>query len=290
MTIKGYGKVRHFGYREVQDIFTSKVEVQEKIDGSQFSFGMFDGVVHCRSKNNARDLSTEGGLFGPSIQAVQKLALPEGFLFRAEAICREKHNKLAYERVPKCNVVVYDVYRGEDRLGPDARDALCHKIGLEPVQVHFVGEVSREGAGEFIGRPSQLGGIQEGVVIKSYSLKDPDGVLLKAKIVGAEFQEMTGQVKLRKRATPDAVVTALTERYRTNARWDKAIQHLTEDGKLVGAPKDIGPLCAEIHRDFDEECQEEVKQYLYDHFGKQMKKNLLFGFAQYYNRRLTEEA
>lgn len=50
----------------------------------------------------------------------------------------------------------------------------------------------------------------------------------------------------------------LYDSYRTEARWQKAVQHLRDEGKLLGEPKDIGPLMAEIWRDLVEEEKAEL--------------------------------
>lgn len=43
-------KIYALGQRWNHGIFEDLVQVEEKIDGSQFSFGFVDGKVECRSK------------------------------------------------------------------------------------------------------------------------------------------------------------------------------------------------------------------------------------------------
>lgn len=48
--LSGYSKVYALGHREILGILDDPVIVQEKIDGSQISFGVIDGEISIRSK------------------------------------------------------------------------------------------------------------------------------------------------------------------------------------------------------------------------------------------------
>lgn len=52
MQIYSYPSIYNIGHRAVQSIFSENVYVQEKVDGSQISFGRKDGQLQIRSKNN----------------------------------------------------------------------------------------------------------------------------------------------------------------------------------------------------------------------------------------------
>ena len=43
--IHSYSKVYQIGHKVIRDIFNDEVLIEEKIDGSQFSFGVIDGVL-----------------------------------------------------------------------------------------------------------------------------------------------------------------------------------------------------------------------------------------------------
>ena len=51
MSLRSYPKVFNLGHRAVRDLLSGPVVVQEKIDGSQFSFGVGeDGTLLIRSR------------------------------------------------------------------------------------------------------------------------------------------------------------------------------------------------------------------------------------------------
>jgi hypothetical protein len=50
MKISSYSKVYNLGHRTIEQLFDGIVVAQEKVDGSQFSFGLIDGELYCRSK------------------------------------------------------------------------------------------------------------------------------------------------------------------------------------------------------------------------------------------------
>ena len=65
-------------------------------------------------------------------------------------------------------------------------------------------------------------------------------------------------------------MSVIIERYKTPARWEKAIQHLRDDGTLTNSPRDIGLLIKEVRKDIQEECQSEIKEILFRWAWKQV--------------------
>lgn len=64
--LRSYAKILTLGHRALEPIADQMVVVEEKVDGSQFSFGVRDGVLLMRSKNAIiQDI-------GPLIAAVQQ--------------------------------------------------------------------------------------------------------------------------------------------------------------------------------------------------------------------------
>ncbi len=57
---------------------------------------------------------------------------------------------------------------------------------------------------------------------------------------------------------------------------------------MVDAPKDIGPLMAEIPADIFKECEEEIKNQLFKHFWPQIKRISTAGFPEWYKDKLLE--
>ena len=54
--INSYPSVMQIGHKMIADIFSGEVIVEEKIDGSQFSFGVINGELTCRSKGKQQIL------------------------------------------------------------------------------------------------------------------------------------------------------------------------------------------------------------------------------------------
>lgn len=48
--INSYPSIYSLGHRYISELFSGPVVIQEKIDGSQFSFGNLNGKLFCRSK------------------------------------------------------------------------------------------------------------------------------------------------------------------------------------------------------------------------------------------------
>ena len=86
------------------------------------------------------------------------------------------------------------------------------------------------------------------------------------------------------------MVQALTDRYRTQARWHKAVQHLREAGTLTDSPKDIGPLILEIPADVLKECEGEIKDTLFAWAWPHIRRGLTAGMPQWYKDLLTQSA
>ena len=48
--IHSYPSIYAVGHKYLAELFNGPVVIEEKIDGSQFSFGVYDGVLKIRSK------------------------------------------------------------------------------------------------------------------------------------------------------------------------------------------------------------------------------------------------
>ncbi len=85
----------------------------------------------------------------------------------------------------------------------------------------------------------------------------------------------------------EAFLDTLIRRYRTEARWLKAIQHLKEENKLVDGPEDIGPLLLELQGDFLAEETDDIKDRLFDEFVNEITRGVTQGFPQFYKALLA---
>jgi hypothetical protein len=140
-------------------------------------------------------------------------------------------------------------------------------------------------------RTSCLGGVCiEGVVVKNYKRLTPDGKVMIGKYVSEGFKEANGATQRALNPAKADVIQSLVTRYATEARWQKAVQHLRDSGTLLGAPQDIGPLMREIHQDVIAECGEEIKEALFKWAWKGITSGLTRGFPTWYKQRLLEGA
>ena len=69
---------------------------------------------------------------------------------------------------------------------------------------------------------------------------------------------------------------------------NKAVQHLREDGSLLGEPKDIGPLIKEVIRDTMEEETDYIKETLFAWAKKDIARRVTSGLPEWYKQQLLE--
>lgn len=295
--MNSYPKVYNIGHPEVADLFSGPVVVQEKVDGSQLSFELpADGEVPVfRSRGATIDLGAVPDLFRPAIETVCGLAgvLEPGWVYRAEAVCRPRHNTLTYERVPRGGLVLFDVMQGEERyIQPDIVASHATALGLEYVPTFFRGEiVSVDEIRSHMDRVSFLGGPKiEGVVVKNYDRFGRDGKPLFGKYVSEAFKEKHSKQWRADNPSRGDVVEQISEALRTEARWKKSVQHMAERGQLQNAPEDIGPLLQAIKDDILEEETDFIKQKLFDYAQRKILGGATKGFPQWYKDQLLEGA
>jgi hypothetical protein len=136
---------------------------------------------------------------------------------------------------------------------------------------------------------SVLGGTSvEGIVFKNYERFDPyTSKVMMGKHVSEAFKEVHRSKKYR--TSNKDIIEDLKERYRTEARWEKAVQHLREVGKLEDSPTDIGPLLKEVNQDVLTECQDEIREVLFKWGWKQISRGLTAGLPEWYKQKLMEK-
>jgi hypothetical protein len=306
MSISTVPKIYRMGERWTNGILNGPVVIEEKYDGSQFTFGVVQDKLVCRSKGAILD-GIEPTMFEPAVNVARELhrraMLVEGWLYFCEFLARPKHNVLTYSRTPKNFLVLYDAFRPDMEaltdgvclgwLSPGGKIELANILGLEPGQVLFSGEVpNAPGSPEgLLDNESSLGGCKvEGVVIKNY--QRPHGERgaewpQTAKIVSERLKEKMKCKPMNPKAGPGEFVQSLINSLRTEARWLKAVQHLKEAGKLQGANADIGPLCREVQNDVLVEEGEWIANKLMEEFAKEISKGVVHGFAQWYQDKLA---
>lgn len=290
-----YPKIYSMGHRAIATLFDGDVHVQEKVDGSQFSFGMFDGVIKCRSRNKQIDVDNPDKMFLKGVQTVQRLeyngVLVNGWTYRGEYLNSPSHNTLEYDRVPEGNIILFDINTGEEAYVSASVLAQEAKVlGLEVVPTVFEGRVSSAVALEtLLDRTSILGKSKiEGIVIKNYALFGTDKKCLMGKYVSPAFREKHQEVWKAKNPSQKDVLYNLAQVYKHEGRWDKALQRLRDAGELTGTPKDIGALCREVPADIRAECEDEIKAALFRWAWSTISKTSVAGLAEWYKKLLLE--
>ncbi len=293
-----YPKIYNVGHAEVRNITRHVLYVQEKVDGSQFSFGVFDGKLHVRSKGREIPLD-EGeitdGNFKAAIDTVTALwasnLLQPEMTYRGEVLSKPKHNALEYNRVPEGNVVLFDASPSfEAYLTYEELQAAAAALDLEVVPLLFTGLVDKGNFDALLKNESFLGGPSiEGIVLKPVEpLYGRDAKRLMAKFVSPEFKEVH-QKEWGAKANPKATaLEILWEMFATERRWEKAVEHLRDEGLLQDAPQDIGPLIMEVKRDVWEEEAKLIAETLLDTFEHDFTRGLTRGLPDWYKMRLAQ--
>jgi hypothetical protein len=290
-----YPKVYNVGHPAVSDILKGYVVIQEKVDGSQFSFGVHNGEIKMRTRKREFCMGAQDKMFELAAEQVQHMApfLSIGHTYRCEYLNKPKHNTICYDRVPQNNLVLFDVEESNSSFFDRdllEREAEC--LGIDVIPSFYFGpgeDVTIKMIQEFLNRESFLGGSKvEGVVIKNYSRFGRDGKVMMGKHVSEKFKEANGANWKKANPSNSDVTELLVTRYKTDARWEKAVQHLRDDGRLENSPRDIGELIKEVQADVKEECEEEIKQLLFNQVWPKINRGLTRGFPEWYKERLLK--
>jgi len=292
--VHSYSSIYNLGHKSVETLFNSEVLIEEKVDGSQFSFGMYEteGLI-MKSKGARLYPPIENKLFKAACEYIMSIRhlLPLNYTFRGEVLFREHHNTITYGRVPRHNIVIFDVDKGDQNYVSYAEKVkLAETLDLEVVPSFFQGKVTDiNQLREFFEKDSYLGGSKiEGFVIKAYDQFAVDKKTLMGKWVSEKFKEdHRAEWKKSNPGNKDCVQNIILM-YKTEATWNKAIQHLRDDGKLTNSPQDIGPLLKEISQDVFKERAEEIKEELFKQAWPQISRGITGGFPQFYKEQLAK--
>jgi len=291
--ISSYPSIYALGHRAIANLFDSDVLIEEKCDGSQFSFGRIDGELVCRSKGKDIILDAPEKMFSKAVEVIKELPLRDGWFYRGEYLQSPKHNTLKYSRTPKNFIIIFDINTGLEEYMPyEEKLAEAERIGLECVPIMYQGKVSDfEQFKSFLEKESVLGGtLVEGVVIKNYSVFTQEKKVAMGKYVSEAFKEIhQGEWKKSNPNNRDIEAILIGE-YRSNTRWQKSVQHLQERGLLDGSPKDIGALMKEVSADTLKECEEEIKEKLFKHFWSKISRGIVSGVPEWYKEELAKKS
>lgn len=288
-----YPSIYNLGHKAVETLFMGPVLVEEKVDGSQFSFGVFDGELKCRSRGQQLVVDAPETMFARGVETAIALkdALHPEWCYRGEYLNSPKHNTLRYGRHPERHVILFDIGTGDGSwLSYNEKKAEAERIGLEVVPVMHEGMVeSANDVRGFLERDSCLGGCKiEGVVIKNYAQFGPDKKTLMGKFVSEAFKEIHGGEWRKNNPVAGDVIQNLILSFKTEARWKKAVQHLREAGQLQNDPRDIGLLLKELGKDLHADVEEDVKQALFKWAWPKIQRGAIAGFPEWYKQQLLD--
>lgn len=287
-----YPSIFALGHRAISELLLDPVLVEEKIDGSQFSFGRFDGELKCRSKGATINVEFPEKMFSLAVETAKSLNLKDGWTYRAEYLVKPKHNTLAYERTPIKNLIIFDINPAEESyLTYQEKVDEAQRIGLEIVPFMFFGFVENpQPLLDFLSQTSILGGQKiEGIVIKNYNRFGKDKKVLMGKYVSEAFKEVHGGEWRENNPTSGDIIQQIILSLKTPARWQKSVQHLAERGELTDSPKDIGALIKEVQDDIAKECTDEIKDALFSHAMKHIKRGVVGGLPEWYKEILMKK-
>jgi len=294
--VKSYPKVLTLGSYQTDRALVGTVYIQEKVDGSQFRFGVDEkggvwiGSHHCTfAPGEAAGMFKLAVDYINSIQDTVKQFKPLTTFF-CEFLGKPKQNVIAYTRVPQNNLVLFDAY------GPSSGwynrvelEATAACLGIDVVPTFKIGETSLDELRTFLTTYSFLGGdTVEGVVIKNYVENILENGTLRplfVKYVRPSFKEKMDRKAGEKKETLEEYLGSFC----ADARWLKAIQSLVEQGKITVSPKDIGPLIVQIKKDIIEEEEVNIKHRLYRHFINEILRRATAGFPDWYKEKLVTD-
>lgn len=296
--IHSYPKVYNLGHPQITDLFDGPVVVQEKIDGSQISWSWRDGELFVRSKGKMQHggSASADSMFIGAIEYLEEQTeyaaeLADGWVFRGEWLNSPRHNTLTYERRPRNGLILFDIETEPNHFAePVLVQRWAASLDIEAVRPFPATEGhSLEWFQTLLEEESQLGGPKvEGVVIKNYARFGKDGKALMGKHVSEAFKEKHSRSWKERHPTRRDIVDQLGEALNTEARWEKAVQHLRDNGELTNSPKDIGPLMREVKRDTIEEERDWIAERILATLLPKVERQLGRGLPEWYKQRLAE--
>jgi len=294
MHTASYPKILHIGDKAIADLFEGEVEITEKLDGSQFGFGLIEGELICRSKGKELDLDNPDKMFLEGVEYVKTLTdLPEGTLFYAEYLQKPRHSTLTYDRIPKNYLALFGAMRADKSMyNYYELRSWADLLGVDVVPLLHEGKSDPEHILSLMETQSYLGGQPiEGVVVKRYEDWLFLGRILcpvkAGKYVTERFKEVH-KADWSKLNTGKGKFEVMKSKYHSEARWQKAIQHLRERGDLEGTVRDIGKLIKEIQKDLAEEEKENIKTELWQIFSPDVLRASTIGAVDWYKKKIME--
>lgn len=291
-----YPKIIALGGVGIGSIFDEEVEITEKLDGSQFGFGIIDGELVCRSKGKEQDLDNPDKMFIEGVEYVKSIRhlLGEGLFYYGEYFQKPRHSTLAYNTIPTNHIALFGVMdtRGGEttmlRYDDIVRNATILEVDTVPLLWKDKADASF--IKKLLERESYLGGQEiEGVVVKNYKpwlfMNQILFPVMAGKYVSEKFKEVHHKDWGRLN-TGKGQIEGLKDKYRSEARWHKAIMRLKEEGRYTQSPKDIGELMKLVQADLIVEEKENIKADLWNIIGLDVIKYSTYNLPNWFKEQL----
>ena len=110
--LHSYPEVYQLGHKIVSNVLDGNVLVEEKVDGSQISFGIDEnGILSVRSKKVDINTDKPDGMFKKAVEWIvsNQSSLYPNWVYRGEYLLKPKHNTLEYYRVPHNHIIIFDI-------------------------------------------------------------------------------------------------------------------------------------------------------------------------------------
>ncbi len=295
--IASYPKVMNFGNSGTENALVGTLIIQEKIDGSQFRWGFDnDGNFVMGSHHCEMFYPVKNQLFDEAVKHIycDKTTELQNMFFFAECLAKNKHNTLTYERIPTNHLVLFDVLRNGRWVPTSELTHWANFWGIDVIPELYCGTVGNSVEGikslsKFLDIPSYLGGTKvEGVVVKNYGQYIQIGTQIWpifTKYVNPEFREKN----LDEHHNREGSLEFYIDSFRSEARWQKAVQHLEEQGLLTHSVKDIGNVIMEVKRDIMEEEVENIKEHMQKWICERIVRRAHAGLPEWYKDKIIKE-
>jgi hypothetical protein len=283
--LTNFGKIPALGSEGTQKIFEGDYEITEKIDGSQVCFVKNKLGLQIISKHTDLIKGTQK-MFMEAVDYLHSIEgkIPENIIFYCEYLQKPRHNVLKYSRIPKNHLACFSMSKITPtkviKLRQVDRSIWCGMLDIEPVRIlQMKLNGGKENLEEYLDQESALGGCKiEGIVIKNYTHH------IKAKYVSPAFKEIA-KVKTK---TPKSDNWAdYKKSYVATARYDKAYIHLKEQGIITGQTSDICAIIKETQRDIIEEHKQEITEFLWRKFSKELLAGAIKDIPNWYRDKLA---
>lgn len=266
--------------------------LQEKADGSNLWF-------HINRASQTRDIVfgnktkvvKENPVWKKTIHGIRQLdmqiPLNDNYDYFGESITKRDHGKIMYDTTPPYWFILFDIFdhttgkylhyedvqKEANRLGIMMAKVIYDnaKTNDDRSVVDIVKDtIDRIESGEI---QSCLGGCVEGVVIKHPAFTvDGEISYRRQKCVTSAFKEMKA-TKFVKYSDFNDSLTAIGDKFATEARWHKAYMRAKENGKLTkNINKCIKYLIDDLDADLVKERVEMIKDDIFDLFKDDLEK------------------